>query len=140
MGAMARERACSEDDVVVMGAAIFEPAIVLPVQYLARRTLEPERRLMLAVLEDAIATLLGHGCVRGTRREDAVNDAQRWLDSDASDWPFSFTRVCEALGLDADYVRSGLARRRRAAAREPSAPRQRPFRRLAGARHAIGVR
>jgi hypothetical protein len=67
---------------------------------------EPERRLMLAVLIDAI-----HGYQRGRegRRVGAPGRAWRaersWLRSEDRSSPFSFTNICDALGLDPGYVR-----------------------------------
>lgn len=140
MNAIAERRACPDDHVPQPDAAVFQPAIVLPVQCLDRRNLEPARRLMLAVLEDAVATLLGYGYARGGRRRQALDEVDRWLRSDAVDWPFAFLRVCDGLGLDPHYVRTGLERLRRRHEEAPLVRRARPFRRLAGARHAIGGR
>jgi len=125
---------------VSASSAMLEPAIVLPVQVGDRRTLQPEQRLMLAVLEDALATLLGHGCARSCGRQRVVEEVDGWVNSDATDWPFAFVRICEGLGLDPDYLRGGLERMRRAHDSGSTSSRLRRFRRLAGARHAIQLR
>ena len=68
---------------------------------------EPERRLLLAMLEDA-ASCYVHGQPRagvGTSRE-----AERWIWGRGRRTVFSFTTVCETLGFDAQAVRRGLQR------------------------------
>ena len=62
-----------------------------------------ERRLMHAVLEDALRTLLGarYGRTSATRARQEL----AWFTSaDARD-PFTFERVCEVLGIDAAWLR-----------------------------------
>ncbi len=68
----------------------------------------PERELFIAILYDAIQVLLnshplGHG-------DDArrYREAVWWIESLDNDYIFSFESVCEALGIDADYLRAGL--------------------------------
>jgi hypothetical protein len=60
--------------------------------------LSPERRLMLAVLEDAIQS--------ATRPDDpACLECRRWIE-DLSDYRvFSFVFICEEFGLDAGGAR-----------------------------------
>lgn len=70
----------------------------------------PERRLMLAVLEHAVATIMrGTGATSMRRRKDAAC-ARRWVDSNEAAWPFAFRNVCEHLGLETDALREGLVR------------------------------
>lgn len=63
----------------------------------------PEKRLALAVLADAVRVVR-----RG--RSDAAED-EAWFASDATDHPFGFVSICQALGLDADHLRAGILRR-----------------------------
>jgi hypothetical protein len=95
-----------------IGIAAFLPAhIETPSQYADRHRatqLQPEKRLMLAVLEDAIDTFRRYRGARDPRARQLARDAADWLSSDAEDWTFDYRRVCEALGLDPDYVRRGL--------------------------------
>ena len=70
---------------------------------------DPERRLMAAVLEDVVACLSvdPRRCTARQRRD--FHDAEQWLDAPCdSDWIFSFTSICEALGIDPGYLRRGL--------------------------------
>ncbi len=62
----------------------------------------PERRLLAAVLFDAVLQLARRGSA-------SAADAARWIrDRDDDDMPFSFNAVCEGLGLNPDYLARGL--------------------------------
>jgi hypothetical protein len=64
---------------------------------------DPERRLMLAVLSDAIVILSRH---RNDQRDTAATAS--WVRSDDCAWPYSFVNVCEALGLAHEPLRRAL--------------------------------
>ncbi|MGE5219145.1 MAG: hypothetical protein ACM3SP_19285 [Chloroflexota bacterium] len=92
---------------------IFEPDTLVPEQFYATLKSsylpDPERRLMAAMLEDAVACLSRdpRRCTRQQRRSFA--SAQQWINAtDEENWIFSFTNVCEMLGLDPSYLRRGL--------------------------------
>lgn len=67
-----------------------------------------ERRLMLAVLGDAV------DCYRrGRRARDAATrllfaETRAWLESTDHHATFSFEGICDVLDFDADYLRRGL--------------------------------
>lgn len=66
---------------------------------------EGERRLLLAVLEDGIRTLLKHaGATRG-RGRNLHREAMAWFSSDAHGDVFAFTSICEALEIDPGRLR-----------------------------------
>ena len=85
---------------------------LLPAQYaeLCRGSepVQPERRLMLAVLSDAIV-LFQTGGSQLVRRHD-VDDAHRWILSDDRRWPYSFVNVCDTLGIAFEPLRRALVR------------------------------
>jgi hypothetical protein len=94
---------------------LFEPDMLAPDQFYAtlRRTnfIDPERRLMAAILEDAVSCLSKdlYRSPRGHRKQ--FSDAHFWINADeAEDWIFSFVSVCEALGFNPSYLRQGLNR------------------------------
>jgi hypothetical protein len=93
----------------------------------ARR--QPEKRLQLAVLQDAIRTF--HRSVGGARNLFAEVDA--WFASDDSSGAFTFVTICDTLDFDPAYIRRGLERWR---ARAETAA----TRRLLVGREAIGTR
>jgi|SRR5215468_2552565 len=85
---------------------------VLPSQFwanLADPRTEPEKRLMVAVLEEAIALVVNDFGTGGDDRRSAVREAQRWFASDDRSAPFAFMTICDVLGLDAERVRHALA-------------------------------
>jgi hypothetical protein len=70
--------------------------------------LEPERALLAAILEDAIHNYRKYGQARDREGKERFREAEEWLMNSANDWIFCFNNVCELLGLDPEYVRSGL--------------------------------
>jgi hypothetical protein len=70
----------------------------------------PEKRLLFAVLAEAI-TALRHGAgARSRAGKRRFAETVAWFASDATGSPFTFASICDALGLDATYLRSGLQR------------------------------
>ena len=65
-----------------------------------------ERRLMLAVLEDAIRTLLLARRVAVPRKR-VLRDLA-WLESTSRAEPFAFESICDVLGIDPGYLRGRL--------------------------------
>ena len=95
-------------------ASLFQPDTLLPAQYLEtfRRKAhwEPEKRLMLAVLEDAIACFQKYLLARDGRGRAMFREAEEWMLEEESDWLFSFENICEILGFSPQYLRQGLIR------------------------------
>lgn len=95
-------------------ASLFQPDTLLPEQFLEtfrrRSHLEPEKGLMLAVLEDAVACFQKYLLARDSRGKALFRDAERWIMEKDGDWLFSFENICEALGFEPDYLRAGLLR------------------------------
>jgi hypothetical protein len=93
--------------------SLFQPDTLLPEQYLEtfRRKLhlEPEKKLMLAVLEDAIACFQKYVFARDGKGRVLFQEADDWIQDSNNDWLFSFGNVCETLGFNPDYLRQGLA-------------------------------
>jgi hypothetical protein len=82
------------------------PDLLLPEQYFDRWATQasdsPEKRLMFAVLLDAVIQLRG-------RSQRNVLEAEQWIRGLACDSsPFSFRNICAALGIEADYLARGL--------------------------------
>jgi hypothetical protein len=95
-------------------ASLFQPDTLLSDQYfenLRRKTFfEPEKRLMLAVLEDAIRYYQDNWFSRNSKRKRIFDETEEWIVTADSDWVFSFVHVCETLGLSPAYLRRGLLR------------------------------
>lgn len=86
------------------------PEALLPEQYFdrvsggARET--PEKRLMAAVLLDALVRLQREG-------SSAAAEARAWIAGRGAGSLFSFANVCDALGIDAGCLVRGIAARPR---------------------------
>ena len=95
-------------------ASLFQPDILLAAQYVetfrTKTDLESEKRLMLAVLEEAVLCFQKGSFAGDRRRKSLFRDAEEWIMEENSDWPFSFENICEALGLNSAYLRQGLLR------------------------------
>ena len=117
---------------------MIEPDIILPSQFLHRVVETPEKRLLLAVLEEAVATYQRHAMAIDPRSRAVFAEVEAWFASEDVAWLYAFVPICEVLGLDATYVRSGLgpwAARHRRRWHETAPPCYRfPFRRVAGTR------
>jgi len=95
-------------------SSLFQPDILLPPQYFEtfRRKIyfEPEKRLMAAVLEDAVMCFQKYLLARDERRRVMFCEAEAWIFAMDIDWPFSFSNLCDVLGLNPSYIRQGLIR------------------------------
>ena len=67
-----------------------------------------ERRLLLAVLEDGIRTLLKYAHAEHGRARTLRREAFAWIRDEARDDVFAFERICEALGIDAARLRGRI--------------------------------
>jgi hypothetical protein len=94
--------------------SLFEPDSLLAVHYfetLRRKTiLEPEKRLMLAILEDAINCFQDNLLAQNVRRRRLFEEAEEWIVEADGDWVFSFENICEVVGFNPAYVHQGLLR------------------------------
>jgi hypothetical protein len=66
--------------------------------------------LMFAVLSDAIECFQKY--LGATNRHGRVlfREAEAWISSKDSKWPYSFEQICETLRLSPSYLRAGLMR------------------------------
>jgi hypothetical protein len=70
-----------------------------------REFVEPEKKLMLAILDDALKCLMTQVHAKARRRQKLFRSAEEWLLSDTEDWIFSFRNVCEAVGISPSHLR-----------------------------------
>src|ERR1041385_505855 len=93
-------------------ADLFQPDTLLPSQFfdrVRRRTEhDGERRLMIAVLEDAVDVYRKQAGARDPRGEQLFQEAEAWIEDPDRSWLFSFQNICDVLDIDADYLRRGL--------------------------------
>ncbi len=92
--------------------SLFQPDVLLPSQYLAttqrKFPSQPEKKLMLAILEDAVVSFQKFLFAQNGRRKTLFREAEEWLFQDNGQWVFCFETICDALGFNADYLRKGL--------------------------------
>jgi hypothetical protein len=99
-------------------------ADILAVEDFARiyrsRSLSPERELMAAVLEGALADYQQCCSTRDKKGMKQFADAKAWILESDSEWIFSFINCCEALGIAPGYLRRGLLRSKQGKRARPS--------------------
>lgn len=93
-------------------ASLFQPDVLLAEQYsdnFRRKTpLEPEKALLLAVLDDAVRSFQDNILPQNKKKQMLFDEAQEWLFNDDSTGVFSLVSICAVLGLDPGYIRRGL--------------------------------
>jgi hypothetical protein len=93
--------------------AVFQPDTVLPSQFFGilrkKGFVEGEKRLMAAVLADAVDCYMKQAFSPDARGRQTFRDAEAWiLQEEPGPWLFSFTNICDMLGLEPEYIRRGL--------------------------------
>jgi hypothetical protein len=92
--------------------SLFQPDTLLPDQYLdtfrRKLHLEPEKKLMLAILEDAIACFQKYVFAQDGKGTALFHESEDWMMEVAGEGVFAFDSICEALGLHPDYLRRGM--------------------------------
>src|SRR5262245_35243121 len=93
-------------------AGLFQPDTLLPSQYFdrirRRAQYDGERRLMIAILEDAVDVYRKQAAARDARNQQLFCEAEDWFADADRGWLYSFENICDVLDLDADYIRRGL--------------------------------
>ena len=87
------------------------PDTVLPVQLLKAlpHQIQPERRLMIAVFEDAVWCLRKYRAATQPSQKRLFRDACEWMTAEPDGNLFSFSTICEVLGIDPGSVRCTLS-------------------------------
>ena len=90
---------------------MFEPDTLLPEQFfslLGRKPPQGEKRLLLAMLEDAVHCFQTYLLARKPHERRLFQEAEEWIDSGDSQWFFSFENICEILGIHPGGLRDAL--------------------------------
>jgi hypothetical protein len=108
-----KERIVKERIVCVEGqTTLFQPETLLPAQFFAalrqKESAQGERRLMMAILEDAVECFQKYFWATDSRSRQIRADAEQWLLSDDTSWIFSFVNICDTLGIHPLFLRRGL--------------------------------
>ena len=135
-----------------LGGPVIQPDTVLPSQFFSvlrqKGFVEGEKRLMAAVLADAVDVYQKMVFSNESRGRQLFLDAEEWLFGKGSTrWFFSFENICDVLSLEPEYIRNGLidwkrrrvgtfrpkdAFRREAQASRPTDARREPLKKAVG--------
>jgi len=96
---------------------LFEPDVLIAEVWSAaqrhRAPLSSEKRLMLAVLQDAFDCYQKYLFADDRIGRELFGEAASWIECTSSDGLFSFESITEALDIEPAYFRRGLAEWRR---------------------------
>ncbi len=87
---------------------LFEPDVLAAHSMRNDPPLEPEKRLMLAVLADAVECFQKYIFFQDGKEEDLFREAAEWILIENSNWYYSFENICDSLELNPEYIRKGL--------------------------------
>jgi hypothetical protein len=92
---------------------LFEPDVLLTEQFSAARrrraTISSEKRLMLAVLENALDYYQKYIFAHDRTGRELFKEAAEWIACTSNEDFFSFENISETLDINPDYLRRGLA-------------------------------
>lgn len=91
----------------------FEPDVLIADQFITARrrraTLSSEKRLMLAVLENALDYYRKYIVATDRNGRALFTEAAEWFESTSNDDIFSFENITETLDINPGYFRRGVA-------------------------------
>jgi hypothetical protein len=90
---------------------MFEPDTLLPEQFftlLGRKPIQGEKRLLLAMLEDAVHCFQTYVLAKKPHERRLFQEAEEWIDSTDAHWYFSFENICDILGIHPGRMRDAL--------------------------------
>lgn len=98
---------CDRPDPWIKGG--FAPDFLVPAQFydLTRRraSLDGETRLVFAILEDAVRIYVKNAAATRGYRRMLFHEVAQWFDTaDGPQHPFTFSYVCDVLGVNPDYL------------------------------------
>src|SRR5712692_10148719 len=90
------------------------PLAAPPPEVAERIRRQPECHLLWAVLENGVREYMKYVAATSRRGKRLFREAEEWIMQDDPTWLCSFVSICHVLGLDPDYLRTGLRRWREA--------------------------
>ena len=93
-------------------SGFLQPDAILPAQFFqslrTKGRFDGERRLMIAVLEDAVNCFMKQIHATDPKARQLFLDAEEWIAAHDRTWFFAFENVCDTLDLSPEYLREGL--------------------------------
>ena len=89
-------------------AFVFQSDALLPSQFyetMRSHSLQPDKQLMLAVLDNALEYLQKYLLARSRKGRRLFQESEQWVLETDSEWIFSFENICQFLDLDPEYLR-----------------------------------
>lgn len=80
---------------------------------------EPEKRLMLAVLDDALKSFQNNVAGGGSKSKRLFRETEEWFWDGDTEHIFGFEHICSVLGLGPDYIRRMLVQWKSKAIADP---------------------
>jgi len=71
---------------------------------------QPECRLLWAILQNGIEEYMKYAFATSRRGKRLFREAEEWIMQDDHTWLCSFVNICLVLGLEPEYLRTGLQR------------------------------
>jgi len=102
------------EDTRTMDFGAHSPLAAPPPEVAERIRKQPECHLLWAVLENSVEEYMRHATATGRRGKRLFREAEEWIMQDDLTWLCSFVNICHVLGLNPDYLRTGLRRWREA--------------------------
>jgi hypothetical protein len=69
----------------------------------------PERALLSALLFDGIQSYISYILATDSKSKSKHAEAFQWVMDGSTEYAFAFNSVCDALGINPEYLRFGLA-------------------------------
>ncbi len=79
---------------------------MLPTQLPSHAAWSPCKKLAASVLASALVEIRDHS--HDPAYDKRINEDIDWIECGEVEWPFSFLRVCDLLGLDPDWVKTNV--------------------------------
>ncbi len=81
---------------------------MLPAQLPIQADWSPCKKLAASVLASALVELRDHGHDQSYQKR--IDEDLDWIRSDDTEWPFSFLRICDLIGLQPEWARQNVDR------------------------------
>ena len=86
------------------------PFAAPPAEVAERIRTQPACHLLWAVLREGLETYMKYATATSRRGQRLFKEAEGWILDDDPTWLCSFVSICHVLGLDPEYLRTGLQR------------------------------